>query len=232
MGWLFAKLADNTNPGSVSARLRGRRFQLFRELIAPLERPVRILDVGGTPEFWETLGPDAHADFEVVLLNRERLPVHWPHFSSIKGDATSLRRLASKTYDVVFSNSVIEHVGNRDAQHRMAKEVARVGRHYYVQTPNRFFPIEPHFLVPGFQFLPVETRVALVRRFNLGWYKRIPDANQARAHVLSHQLLSASQMRRLFPSATLFRERVLGLTKSLVAWGGSPASCKRQRDEQ
>ena len=218
MHWLFAKLADNTKPGSVAARLRRRRFRLFRELIAPLERPVQVLDIGGTPAFWETLGPEAHADLEVVILNRKQLPVRWPNFSSIEGDATDLTQFRSAAFDVAFSNSVIEHVGDWDAQRRMAEELVRVGRHYYVQTPNRLFPIEPHFLVPGFQFLPVNLRVGLVRRFNLGWYKRIPDAHRAREHVLSHQLLSASQMRRLFPNATLYRERVFGLTKSLISW--------------
>lgn len=218
MRGLSAKLADNTDSGSVAARLRRRRFRLFRELIAPLERPVRVLDIGGTPTFWETVGPESHADLEVVILNRRPLSVRWPNFSSVEGDATDLSRYGSDAFDVSFSNSVIEHVGDWEAQRRMAHEAARVGRHYYVQTPNRLFPIEPHFLVPGFQFLPLERRVALVRRFNLGWYKRIPDAHRAREHVLSHQLLSAAQMRRLFPDATLYRERILGLTKSLVAW--------------
>ena len=160
-----------------------------------------------------------HANLEVVILNREALPVRSPNFSSMKGDATDLSQFGSGSFDVAFSNSVIEHVGDWDAQRRMASELVRVGRHYYVQTPNRLFPIEPHFLVPGFQFLPVSLRTALVRRFDLGWYKRIPDRHLAREHVLSHQLLSAGQMRRLFPDATLYRERLMGMTKSLVAWG-------------
>lgn len=217
--WLHSKLADNTNPGSVAARLRRRRFRLFGELISQLEPPVRVLDIGGTPAYWETVGPESHADLEVVILNREALPVRSPNFSSMTGDATDLTQFGSRAFDVAFSNSVIEHVGDWDAQRRMAKELVRVGRHYYVQTPNRLFPMEPHFLVPGFQFLPVELRTALVRRFDLGWYKRITDPQLAREHVLSHQLLSAGQMRRLFPDATLYRERVMGLTKSLVAWG-------------
>ncbi|HWS70973.1 MAG TPA: class I SAM-dependent methyltransferase, partial [Thermoanaerobaculia bacterium] len=67
------------------------------------------------------------------------------------------------------SNSVLEHVADMPA---MAREIRRVGRRWYVQTPNRWFPVEPHFLVPFFQFLPIATRAWLLTRFDLGWLTR------------------------------------------------------------
>lgn len=85
---------------------------------------------------------------------------------------------------------------------------------------NAYFPIEPHFLFPYFQFLPVRVRVFLVRHFSLGWVDRTPDREAAGALVRSVRLLSASEMKKLFPQSTLYREKVLGLTKSFVAYGG------------
>ena len=94
----------------------------------------------------------------------------------------------------------------------MAREVVRVGRHYFVQTPNRWFPIESHTLFPGFQFLPIAARRALVRRFALGWMPRAGDAESAREAVDSLQLLGRRELSRLFPEALLLPERVAGLT--------------------
>lgn len=218
MSWIFDRIADNRVPGSWASRLRERRFRLFRELIQPLERPVRVLDVGGDEAFWASISPSARSGLDIVVLNqRSPRASHGSGLSFIEGDARDMSALSNRDFDVVFSNSVIEHVGGRRDQERMANEVMRVGRHYFVQTPNRFFPIEPHFLVPGFQFLPVDLRVALVRRMDLGWKGQIANAERARAAVLSLRLLSAREMGELFPMATLHRERVFGLTKSLIA---------------
>jgi hypothetical protein len=102
----------------------------------------------------------------------------------------------------------------------MVQEVKRVAKRYFLQTPNRNFPLEPHFLVPFFQFLPVATRVWLVRHFDVGWYKKIADPQQARELVESIRLLNKSELVRLFPEATLYEEKLLGLTKSYVVYGG------------
>ncbi|MGH7860878.1 MAG: methyltransferase domain-containing protein [Candidatus Dormibacteraceae bacterium] len=77
-----------------------------------------------------------------------------PPFQSVIGDARDLAQFQAQAFDVAFSNSVIEHVGGADDQRRMASEAMRVASHYFVQTPKHYFPIEPHFLVPGFQFMP------------------------------------------------------------------------------
>jgi len=131
-----------------------------------------------------------------------------------------MTQFADKSFDVVFSNSVIEHVGSYENQRRMADEVMRVGRRYFIQTPNRRFPLEPHFLVPWFQYLPGEVRAQLVHRFDVGWYRRIPDLEEARAEVNSIQLLSRRKFAALFPGAAIHVERFAGIPKSFVACGG------------
>lgn len=201
--------------------MRKRRFAFFLSLLRAVPRPSRILDVGGTREFWDMMGSEAVGDAHVTLLNLAAQPGSVRGFASVAGDARDLSRYADSHFDVVFSNSVIEHLGPDFAdQQRMADEITRVGKRYFVQTPNRYFPLEPHFLVPGFQFFPLSLRVWLVSNFNMGWYRRIPDKAKARREVESVSLLSRSDLRRLFPRAEIYEERIAGLTKSFVAYGG------------
>jgi SAM-dependent methyltransferase len=211
--------ADNRRPDSLANRFRRRRLAFFASLLAPLPRPVRVLDVGGTELFWRRMGGPERLGIELVLLNpKPESPA--PAVEMVIGDGRDMSRFGDDEFEVVFSNSVIEHVGAWPEQQRMANEIQRVGRRFFVQTPNRYFPIEPHFLVPGFQFLPVSVRIALVRRFALGYHDRLRAPAEARRAVEEIRLLGARELRRLFPGAPLYRERVLGLTKSYVAYGG------------
>ena len=102
----------------------------------------------------------------------------------------------------------------------MAKEVRRVGKRYFVQTPNKYFPLEPHFLFPLFQFLPINIRVLLLQNFRLGWFSKTPDQAKAREIVESIRLLDKREFISLFPNAELYEEKTFGMTKSFVAYGG------------
>lgn len=218
MKWI-KRLADNNDAGSLAAYLRRQRFQLFKLMLRDVPKPVRILDVGGTQRFWEVMGFVNDPDVHVVLLNLYPVQVRYSTFTSIVGDATDLNQFNRGEFDVVFSNSVIEHLGSFANQLRMAQEIRRVGERYFVQTPNFYFPIEPHFLFPGFQWLPIRTRVWLVMHFSLGWYKKISNAEIARSVVQSIRLLTPKEMKILFPDAMIFREKIL-ITKSLIACRG------------
>jgi len=178
--------------------------------------------MGGTQVFWETMGFTGSKDYRVTLLNLHLPEVTLPNFSGLVGDAANLDEFSDKEFDVVFSNSVIEHLGNFQDQQQMARQVQRVGKLYFVQTPNRFFPVEPHFLLPFFQFFPLWVQVELIRRFDLGWYEKIPDKDRAREHVLSHRLLTEREMVTLFPEGQLYKERFFGMTKSFIAYGTLP----------
>lgn len=216
----FPKFADNRRPDSLANRFRRRRMELFLDLVRVLPAPVRVLDVGGTEGYWHQMNLLGRPALEIVLLNVHRESAEASNVSAVVGDARDLSQFDDDSFDVVFSNSVIEHLGTWGDQERMAREVRRVGRGYFVQTPSRYFPLEPHFLFPGFQFLPVSARVALVRRFALGYHDALPDPDNARRAVTEIRLLSGREMRSLFPDAALYRERVLGVTKSFVAYGG------------
>jgi SAM-dependent methyltransferase len=213
-------LADNQQTDSLANRLRRKRFSLFLQLVSPLTRPVRILDVGGTPGFWTAMGVHANTGFDITVLNMRVLESCSPHIRCVIGDACSMKEYSNNSFDVVFSNSVIEHLETWEAQKAMASEVMRISSRYFVQTPNRYFPIEPHFLFPFWQFFPYELRVWIIMRFSVGWYGRILDHDRARKEVASIKLLSCTELKELFPHSKIHKEFFLGLTKSMIAYGG------------
>jgi hypothetical protein len=217
---LIRTLADNSDARSLASRMRRRRFEFFLSLLGKLKGPIEILDIGGTQQFWDLMLGEDQPDIRVTLLNIGHQPASLPRFESVVGDARSMPQFAAKSFDVVFSNSVIEHLGDYANQRRMAEEVRRIGQRYFVQTPNKRFPIEPHFLLPWFQYLPVGTRTWLLNKFDVGWYRRIPDRSAARAEVESIQLLTRKRFSDLFPEATIHDEKFAGLTKSFVAIAG------------
>jgi len=217
---LFKKIVDNREEDSYATAMRRKRFQFFLELLARIPPPFSILDVGGTANFWQRMGVVEQDNIRITLLNLDPTPLPSRQFRAVVGDATNMREFKDGAFDVVFSNSVIEHVGDFDQQRRMADEVRRVGRRYFLQTPNYFFPLEPHFLFPGFQWLPRDARVGLIRRFNLGWVKRITDRVEAEARIDHTRLLRRSELQALFPDANWYEEKIMGLTKSFVVYEG------------
>jgi hypothetical protein len=216
---MLRDLADNRNPTSLAARLRRRRFALFDGLLARLPGAVRILDVGGTSTFWRVMGFE-RSRVSITLLNEDPSTVDASGFQTVVGDARSMREFRDREFDVVFSNSVIEHVGTLADQQAMASEVRRVGQRYFVQTPNRYFPLEPHFLVPGFQFLPLSVRAKWLANRDVGWYPKAATYQEALREVSRIRLLSRQEFQRLFPDGTLYVERFLGLSKSFVVHHG------------
>jgi hypothetical protein len=217
-------LADQATAGSFSNTRRSRRFAAFATLVDQLLEqrpgPVRILDIGGTNSFWEQRGWAGRERVEVVLINLEAEPRLYPNIDPRAGDATDLSEFEDGSFDVVFSNSVIEHLQTRERQAAMAAEVRRLAPVYWIQTPNFWFPVEPHFLTPGWHYLPVAVRVALLRRRRWGWRGPLPDAAQAEDAVREIRLMRGAELTRMFPEATLKRERIGPLVKSYVALRG------------
>ena len=215
----FEKIANNSNAASLAARLRRKCFGLFLTLLSKVERPLTILDIGGTVQFWEVMGFDDFADVEITVLNVGECSPSATRIKCVQGNALALN-FPDQFFDIIFSNSVVEHVGNLDAQCQMAKEIRRVAKRYFVQTPNKNFFLEPHFHFPYSQFFPVRLRVWLLMRFDLGWYKKEPDETRARKEVEEVRLLTQKEFHALFPGSTLYKEKILGLKKSFVAYAG------------
>jgi hypothetical protein len=204
----------------LSGRFRRKRFVLFESSVARLPKPVTVLDVGGTQAFWEQIGFAGKDNVQVVTLNVYQETTSHSNITSVLGDARDMATFRDKQFDVAFSNSVIEHVGDYAQQRRMAQEIQRVAKRYFVQTPNRYFPIEPHFLIPLFQFFPMRVRAFLLNHFDVGCYRREPDARKALEAVRAVRLLTQRELKELFPGASIHKERFLGLTKSFVVYDG------------
>ena len=193
-------------------RFRQERHALLCSLLAVIPRPLSILDVGGTVEYWLDYGiPNG---CHITLLNQGAAPQKpVTPFAYCQGDACAMPQFMDRQFDLVFSNSLIEHVGNWSRQLAMAQEAQRVGRYFFIQTPARSFVIEPHYRLPFAQFWPQPARVAVAQiGIKLGFYP--PRVLRTFDAV---RLLSARDMHTLFPAATLWRERFGPLTKSFVA---------------
>jgi SAM-dependent methyltransferase len=185
---------------------RRGRYERFARLCR-LRPDDRILDVGAglgaALERFNAVNPITALD----LTPMESEWIQQRNVTQIQGDGTRMP-FGDGEFAVAFSNSVIEHVPAH-LQAAFASEVRRVSDRYFVQTPNRWFPIEPHYQVPLFQFLPERTRRWLNSRYTMGF--------QPKGHWEPIELLTARDMQRLFPDAVIHREKVLGLTKSLMA---------------
>ena len=209
-------VADYRQSDSLRFQLRRERFAYFMDIFERLPKPVSVLDVGGTFDFWQSMGMVDRDDLTLTLLNTFA-DCSLPNIQSVVGDARDLSQFGDQSCDIVFSNSVIEHVGTRDDQRRMADEVRRVAKNYVIQTPNRFFPIEPHVQFPFFQFMPREAKIWIHRNLSLATYPRARDRDEAIKWVDEIRLLSRHELSEMFPEAEIVAESFYGLTKSHTA---------------
>lgn len=207
---------------NLELRARRKRFALFTELASSLgtARAVRILDVGGTWEYWSQFDSTTLANVDVVLLNVFPQQAVHPRFTALVGDGRDLSRFADHEFDIVYSNSVLSLVGTLADQAQMAREIRRVGKRYFVQTPNRFFVVDWRTLVPLFHWLPAAAQAWCFQRFTVGIYPRLHQHSEALHHATRIRDLTSSELKALFPGATLVRERLFGLTKSFLVHSG------------
>ncbi|MEU5878059.1 class I SAM-dependent methyltransferase [Spirillospora sp. NPDC047279] len=201
-------------PDSFGARYRARRWNWLRKAFPELER-MSVIDLGGTADVWlrAPVRPAA-----VHIVNLEKPPEGLPDWlRADHGDACELPpEILAGDYDLVISNSVLEHVGGHARRQRFADAVHALAERHWVQTPYRYFPVEPHWVCPGMQFLPLAARVTVARHWPLV-HTPPPDRETALRSVLDIELLSRTEMRAYFPRSDILSERAAGLTKSMIA---------------
>jgi hypothetical protein len=189
---------------------RTKRMRQFWQKFE-LRPQARVLDVGGTWYNWSFLSqqPDVTI-LNLNLPNEQNKQATW-----LIADARHLP-FGDRSFDVVYSNSVIEHLENANNQQLFAMECGRVGQRYYVQTPNKHFPVEPHLLTPFIHWLPRRVQRRMLR--NMTVWGLISRPSQPCDNFLREiRLLDQHELQILFPDAAIWRERVLGITKSLIA---------------
>ena len=215
-GKLFHKIQDG---------FRIRRFQAFKDLLDEAlmnKERVRILDVGGSPIYWNMLDSYYDEKVEIHCLNFES---EFHKYSGLRttielevvsGDGCDMSQYENGSFDIVHSNSVIEHVGSLQNMIKFAAETRRVGCAYYVQTPNFWFPLEPHYMVPIIHWLPDAAKIALFTNVSLGYATKV-SFEDALKRIDHTRMLSARMMQHLYPDATIHFERLLLLRKSITA---------------
>jgi hypothetical protein len=202
-------------PGSVGARKRAQRWEWLRETFPDISR-MSVIDLGGTGESWQR-APVRPASVHVVNLEPGELGDLPTWIRADQGDACDLPdRILTGHYDLVFSNSVLEHVGGFARRTRFSETVRALADRHWVQTPYRYFPIEPHWLFPGFQFLPPSTRTRIAQWWPLAHIKATSWEDGLQG-ALSVELISRTEMAWLFPDSMIRYERMAGLVKSLIA---------------
>jgi SAM-dependent methyltransferase len=199
--WLLKQTHSDRTGRTIADRLRRRRWEVACEALQ-LTGTESVLDVGGDDHSWWFV--DWPGRLVRVNLDRKAPGV------TVIGDGCKLP-FRDRAFDVTFSNSTIEHITDPEARRQFAAELQRTGKRYFCQTANFWFPIEPHYLFPFYQFLPGWLQHWLRMHFDLGTVSR-GEEDKIR-------LLSRTELRRLFPGAVLLAERIGPLVKSWYAVG-------------
>lgn len=215
----------------LSTRARARRARQFREAFS-LTADTTVLDLGsqsgahihsvlaGTPVRPENT---YIADIDKAAL--ERGAKEYGFQPVLVGEDGRLP-FPDAYFDIVYCSSVIEHVtlpkseiwSTRSGkvfrerslthQHAFAREIQRVGKQFFVQTPYRWFVLEAHSWLPFVGWLPREMVVPILKHSRKFWPKwTAPDWH----------LLNKRQLASMFEDAEIRDEKWMGLTKSIMA---------------
>ncbi|MEI4196117.1 class I SAM-dependent methyltransferase [Roseovarius sp. E0-M6] len=194
-----------------SQAARKRRMQVFLDRME-IRGGERVIDLGGAPGFWD----DCPLPLDVTIVNLpgfnpEEAPPSRHELHLRIGDACNVDFAEDGSYDIAFSNSVIEHVGDKDKQREMAEEARRLAPAYWVQTPSIWFPIETHNHMPFWWFYPQSLKRYFIRR----WKAKLPDWTEM---IETTTVLRIGHLRDLFPDAEVWTERKFGFPKSYVLY--------------
>lgn len=186
---------------SITTKIRRENFELFRSLVSLYDRKVKILDLGGTQEYWEMM--KFTDNINVTLVNLEDINVTRTNFTFIKEDIFNID-LKKFDCDIIFSHSLIEHINHE----KFAEIIRNSNKTYFIQTPNKYFPFEPHFLMPLIQFFPVQIRFWLVKTLR-------KEMNPEEVKTI--KLLSKKDLIRLFPNSEIYGSKIFGIRQSFIA---------------
>jgi len=192
----------------VSSFSRRKRAKLFVRKMK-LKENMRVLDVGGQPHIWDYV----KFPLEITCLNLPGISVktHNSHhkITYVEGDGCNMPEFHEGQFDLVFSNSVIEHVGNKTNRKAFANEIRRLSKSYWIQAPYKYFPIEAHCGMPFWWFYPKKVRLFFLER----WRKKLPAWTNM---VEGTDIVSAKEIRGLFPEARIIMEWLV-FPKSIIA---------------
>jgi SAM-dependent methyltransferase len=114
-----------------------------------------------------------------------------------------------RSFDLVFCNAVIEHVGDRRAQAAFLAEALRVTDAVFLTTPNRWYPVELHTLVPLLHYLPAPAYRRAYRAMGFDFFAREENLNLLDRASLSSMVPAGFEHR-------IERHSFLGLPSNLL----------------
>lgn len=219
---LARKVCNYQSPESIGSRFRNKRSAMIKQMIEEIygkHGRVLIVDVGGSEQYWRFLSQpymDANKIW-ITIVNLNKGDVFdKKHFNYCQGNGIKMPMFPDNFFHLAHSNSVIEHLQPYE-QIMFAHEINRIADSYYVQTPNFWFPVEPHFMCPIFHWLHVNLRTTILTLTSLGQYERQDKFLDALEIVYKINLLDKRRMGWIFPGAKIVHEKMIGLTKSLIA---------------
>lgn len=192
-------------------QFREQRYALFLEFIRTIPTPATILDVGGTVAFWFGRIPPG---WSLTILNIYPQEAAGDEVT-MEGSGCQLP-FPDQSFDLVFSNSALAFVGGWEQQVKMAREIQRVGRRYFVQTPNQDFPLDWRTMTPFFHWLSPAHQAWIQSRVPVGRYPKAIDKADAWVQATRVRDINRMQARILFPFAEILDERIWGLSKSFI----------------
>jgi hypothetical protein len=195
---------------------RPRRLRLLYDTFQ-ITSDTRIIDIGGTSLFWRLAANEGLPVPQVTLANIDVPEQHLPKcVTLVRADGTCLP-FSDMSFDLAFSNSVIEHLGRWSVQQQFAAEIRRIAPAYFVQTPDRRFPVEPHLITPCIHWLPHPVQRRLLRNFTVWGLITRPSVQRCDVFMNEISLLNASEMQALFPDSAIVVEKMAALPKSIIA---------------
>jgi hypothetical protein len=195
--------------------IKNKLSGIFSVLLSTIDKKkIRIVDIGGTSGFWDYWENYIHKDITITLVNLSKDAIN--KREGIVANAENLSFIKEQKYDVLFSNSLIEHLATYNNQKKFAFTATRIAKYYFIQTPAFIFPLEPHFLFPFFHWLPKTFRIFLVKRFNLGWYNKEANNKKAKKLINEIRILKKYELKVLFPQSKIIVEYLSIFPKSYI----------------
>lgn len=199
---------------------RKKRSYLIKKIISKiylLKGSVKIVDLGGTESYWNIVGDDFlnKNKVKITMINLINYRIKNKKIFSLINKDFFKYEFKNSSFDLSFSNSVIEHLGDESKISSFCNLHMNISKHYYLQTPNKYFFIEPHFMFPFFNFLPRVVQLFILSNFNIGNFKK-NDLDYAIKELDQIRMLSKKDLERYFPKGKIMNEKFFFMNKSFI----------------
>lgn len=200
-----------------SYRARKKIYIEFENVFG-VNSDLNVLDVGVTPDtslvesnFFEKLYPYKSKITGVSVENIDVLKKIYPEANFITIGKGKLP-FENSQFDVAFSSAVIEHVGDYIDQKNFIQEIVRVSKKFFFTTPNRWYPVEFHTMLPLIHWLPRRLHQRFLKAFGYGFLSKTENLN----------LLTVNKIKKMMPASCEYyicKVKFLGLCSNLIVYG-------------